>query len=55
MYHITLTCDCDDNSPLALVLCVGGRGQGGVWRRWRGVAAPGVRVGVGDHHAMSGS
>ena len=52
MYHITLT--CDDNSPLALVLCVGGRGQGGVWRRGRGVTAPGVRVGVGDHHAMSG-
>ena len=52
MYQITVT--CDDHSPLAVVLCVGGRGQGGVWRRGRGVAAPGVRVGVGDHHAMSG-
>ena len=31
------------------MLCVGGRGQGGVWRGRRGVAAPRVRVGVGDH------
>ena len=40
------------SSPLVVVFCVGGRGQGGVRGRGRGVAAAGVAVGVGDHGGM---
>ena len=40
------------SSPLVVVFCVGGRGEGGVRGRGRGVAAAGVAVGVGDHGGM---
>ena len=40
------------SSPLVVVFCVGGRGQGGVRGRGRGVAAARVAVGVGDHGGM---